>query len=432
MKTTKLFFMAALALLMTACSNDDELTQQPAEQPGNNMITVTAQLAPKSGSAQTRALSDQTTYIKAEWAENEQMKIISDNGHTATATINNVTGGVATISFTIDAAAIGQNCTIVYPATAATTTGVKTYADLFANQDGTLSANLDVRVGAGTISTDDPGTLTVTTQPAAQFSIFSFGFKDLGNATVTATKLIISDASDNVITTVTQTPALGTMYVALPELAVGTYWLNATSTASKPYIRKVKIETATSAGTFYNALVNMATLGDIMCTDGSFYDTQTEADAASKTAVAIIAYIGSETGDASHKHGLAIAISDEMESGTSRKSTNWTNAKGICEGKPTVASATWYMPSVDQWKTMFKANGGNDSDCNGLKSTIVSSTYYNSTHDPSLADGYFWSSTEDSSDNNNAYYLYLYSSGSVNFVSDTKNYANKIRAVLAF
>ena len=103
MKTTKLFFMAALALMTAACSNDDnDLTTQ---QPANNMVTITAKLAPKSGSAQTRALSDQTTYIKAEWAQNEQLKIISANGKEATATVNSVDGsGTATISFTIDAA----------------------------------------------------------------------------------------------------------------------------------------------------------------------------------------------------------------------------------------------------------------------------------------------------------------------------------------
>ena len=51
MKTKKYFFMAALAILMTACSSDDnELTQLPVKAEG---ITITAQLAPKSSSAKT-------------------------------------------------------------------------------------------------------------------------------------------------------------------------------------------------------------------------------------------------------------------------------------------------------------------------------------------------------------------------------------------
>ena len=211
------------------------------------------------------------------------------------------------------------------------------------------------------------------------------------------------------ITTVTQSPGSGTLYVALPALTAGTYWLNATDTDGKPYIRKVKINTATSAGKFYDSVVKMASLGDIMCSDGSFYDKQTEAETDSKTPVAIIAYLGSETGDATYKHGLAIAISDEMDSGTTRKSTNWLNAKNICEGKTAVSDARWYMPSVDQWKTMFKANGGDESNCSGLKNTITSSTYFNTFTDPSLvSETYYWSSTEDNSDNNKAYYFYFY------------------------
>ena len=120
--------MAALALMTAACSNSDNDILTPAEQPANNMVTITAKLAPKSGSAQTRALSDQTTYIKAEWAENETMKIISANGKEATATVNSVDGsGTATISFTIDAAAKGNDCTIIYPASAAVTESAGVY-----------------------------------------------------------------------------------------------------------------------------------------------------------------------------------------------------------------------------------------------------------------------------------------------------------------
>ncbi len=86
MKTTKFFFMAALALMTAACSsNDDELIQQPVEQPANNMITITAKLAPKSSSAQTRAMNESGGNIVVDWAQNEQLQIISANGHTATA-----------------------------------------------------------------------------------------------------------------------------------------------------------------------------------------------------------------------------------------------------------------------------------------------------------------------------------------------------------
>ena len=171
MKTTKLFFMAALALMTAACSNSDNDILTPAEQPANNMVTITAKLAPKSSVSGTRKLTDQSTSIKAEWAATETMKIISANGKEATATVNSVDGsGTATISFTIDAAAVGQNCTIIYPASAAVAESAGVYtAQPMTAQTGTLSNDLDVRIGEGKIS--DATTLDVTTQPEAQFAI---------------------------------------------------------------------------------------------------------------------------------------------------------------------------------------------------------------------------------------------------------------------
>ena len=176
MKTTKLFFMAALALMTAACSNDDNdlTTQQPQKAEG---ITITAQLAPKTIGTTTRAVSDGTDKIVSEWAVNEHVAVlyeVSSTKYVADATITAVDGsGAATITFTVEAGTPNDTpCTLVYPLSAAKDdhTGVKDAAALLAAQDGTLSANLDVRVGAGTIQTSTPG-LTVTTQPAAQFAI---------------------------------------------------------------------------------------------------------------------------------------------------------------------------------------------------------------------------------------------------------------------
>ena len=107
MKTTKLFFMAALALMTAACSNDDNdlTTQQPQKAEG---ITITAQLAPKTSGATTRAVSDGTDKIVAEWAVNEHIAILYTKDATkyaADATITAVDGsGTATITFTVEEA----------------------------------------------------------------------------------------------------------------------------------------------------------------------------------------------------------------------------------------------------------------------------------------------------------------------------------------
>ena len=179
MKTTKLFFMAALALMTAACSNDDNdlTTPQPQKAEG---ITITAQLAPKTDGATTRAVSDGGTKIVVEWAENEHIAILYEVGGTkkvADATITNVTGGVATISFTVDGATTdGTDCTLVYPAklTDGTTTvykddlsGVKDAATLLAAQDGTLSARLPHGQQSNHISHRARPSTTVMALPSA-------------------------------------------------------------------------------------------------------------------------------------------------------------------------------------------------------------------------------------------------------------------------
>ena len=172
MKTTKFFFMAALALTFTACSNDD-FAEQPAEQPSDKMITITAQLAPK-GNAVADNGDDKITVT---WAVDEHLAILytKDGNQMADAEITAVDGsGNATITFSVvDGTPDDTDCTIIYPYSAAKEdkTGLKDNTTLLANQSGRLSAKLDVRVGAGKIQTSTPG-LDVTTQPAAQFAIW--------------------------------------------------------------------------------------------------------------------------------------------------------------------------------------------------------------------------------------------------------------------
>ena len=256
MKTTKLFFMAALALMTAACSNSDNDILTPAEQPANNMVTITAKLAPKSGDAQTRALSDQTTYIKAEWAQNEQLKIISANGYPATANIDAVDGsGTATISFTIDAAAKGNDCTIIYPASAAVTESAGVYtAQPMTAQTGTLSNDLDVRIGKGTITDEATPQLEVTTQPAAQFAIWKLTLaNNAKNLCIMADNITIAGAT------------LGTegkeFTVAVPAVYAKTVTIVANDASNNCYYYS-KANVSLDAGRYYQSSPTMTALDD--------------------------------------------------------------------------------------------------------------------------------------------------------------------------
>ena len=425
--------MAALALTFAACSNDDNDIQSPVEQPAKaEGITITTTLAPKTNGATNRAVSEGTNEIVVEWAVNEHIAILYTKDATpyaADATITAVDGsGTATITFTVEAGTPNDTpCTLVYPYSAAKDdhSGVKDAATLLAAQDGTLSANLDVRVGAGTIQTTTPG-LTVTTQPAAQFAIFKFTLQDLSAAAKSATEFKVSDGSGNVITTVTPGSASGELYVALPVMA-GTYWFNATIN-NKPYIAKATTAAATVAGKYYQTTVKMATIGDVILSDGKF-----AARSSTGTNVAMIAYLGSETGDATYTHGLALALSDVSANKLSWDNTNANNAgKTAAEWcsdwntTKTITGGTWMLPSKDQWNKMINAC----KNVLGTKNNYLDlrNGFNGISGASNLQSAYYWSSTES---NSAEAWDYNFLNGSWSNI-DSKDYYCWVRACLAF
>ena len=159
-------------------------------------------------------------------------------------------------------------------------------------------------------------------------------------------------------------------------------------------------------------------VGQIIGSDGKNYDANATLPDGVK-AVAMIAYVGSETGDDTYKNGLAIALADEADS-------NWSTAKSTCEGKTAITGAKWCLPSQDQWKQMFKANGDNEGSYTGLNTTITTA---GGTTLKELA--FYWSSSE-SSPGVKAYYVNLYNHGTVYWNNDNENYNYQVRACLAF
>ena len=217
--------------------------------------TITAQLAAKLAYGNT---TDGLTTMT--WAVGEHIAIlykVSGTKKVADAAVDGTTGA-ATIQFTVeDGTPDNTPCTLVYPYSAAKDdhTGVKDAATLLAAQDGTLSANLDVRVGAGTIQTTTPG-LTVTTQPKAQFAIFKFTTKNAnGSATIDVNSLTITIGAQNYVIT----PALATseLYVALPAVADEAARFSATGSDSKTYTCS-KASVTFAAGNYYQSTLKMA------------------------------------------------------------------------------------------------------------------------------------------------------------------------------
>ena len=222
--------------------------------------TITAQLAAKLAYTRGDATDDLTTMT---WAVGEHIAIlykVSGTKKVADAEITAVDGttGAATITFKVeDGTPDNTACTLVYPYSAAKDdhTGVKDAATLLAAQDGTLSANLDVRVGAGTIQTTTPG-LTVTTQPAAQFAIFKFTTKNAnGSATIDVKSLTITIGAQNYV--ITPASAKSELYVALPAVSDQAVRFSATDSDSKTYTCS-KASVTFAAGKYYQSTLKMA------------------------------------------------------------------------------------------------------------------------------------------------------------------------------
>jgi hypothetical protein len=300
MKATKIIMMAALALMTAACSNDDNDIQTPAEQPAKAVgIPFTATIS-MGESASTRALAEDNVNNKivATWATGEKVALIYMVGSTPTKTDAEVTkqaDGTATISATLASGATnGSDVTIIYPSTAADGTTGNVKANLLAAQDGTLAtiaANYDVRKGTGKLSisaggaTVNNGTAGTPVSLAAQNAIFKFTIQDLSAADKDASKFFVSDDEGNVITIVTPGSATDELYVALPVMTAGTYWFNATI-GEKPYIAKATTAADTEVGKYYQTTVKMATIGDVILSNGTFAVKGTD------TEQAVIANIG--------------------------------------------------------------------------------------------------------------------------------------------
>ncbi len=178
----------------------------------------------------------------------------------------------------------------------------------------------------------------------------------------------------------------------------------------------VKAEKKAAAG-----IVNPV-VGQIIGSDGNNYDANaTLPDGVTK--VAMIAYV-------SGSNGLALALTDISLYGHTWDNTGTHNegktAPELCSALNTskaVTGGTWKLPSKDEWKQMFSANGGNEGSYTGLNTAIG-----NAGGTALQEYGEYWSSSEDFGD---AWLVYL-SDGNASWDTTGKHYDRNVRACLAF
>ena len=188
-----------------------------------------------------------------------------------------------------------------------------------------------------------------------------------------------------------------------------------TYTGSKKVLG-VKAEKKAAAAGIVNPVV-----GQVIGSDGNNYDANaTLPDGVTK--VAMIAYV-------SGSNGLALALTDEdiMTWDNSAPSNKGKTAPEICSALNTskpVSGGTWKLPSRDEWKQMFSANGGYEGSYTGLNTALG-----NAGGTALMENEEYWSSSE--VDEDYAWLVYL-ADGTASWDTYGKHYTRCVRACLAF
>ena len=382
---------------LAACSSDDNEIQnaQPANPTAPKTYTMTVQATKATGGATTRGLYYGTGgALNVKWNEGEQVEVVQTSGTTSkslgTLKAKASTDGITTLTGELVGLQTGAQLKFYLHGATYDYTGQKGVL-LKSQGANSIEEKYDYAFAATYDYIIDGSNVTVPSgiNLEAQQSIVKFTLVDLWSHPINATSLKIDTKNpiieiDNVDLTgntqsksMTITPTSGTnvIYAAIRNTEPNKnkpndYTLTATTADGKEYTYK-KTDVTFENGKYYEVTVKMSVtewaLGKILGADGNIYNTKAAAEAVGTgNAVAMIAYVGSETDHDSYKHGLAIALSDE-----SGGTMNCYAAKSSCEGKAAVTGAAWLLPSQNQWKAMLKAFGDSDASYTGLNTALA-------------------------------------------------------------
>ena len=416
--------IVAMGMLGTSCNKVESQEMETPETHKDNIVTLTTTVG--FGEADTKALDINYTDKKLTktFAAGEQVVLTyedqdGNNQNTVSQALTDedisADGKSAKLTFTLTNPKADGSITYKYPASMFEDNGhVKT--SYFFAQNGTLTdvATRDYAEYDGSFAgTNLPASATLDNEIAVvAFTLYkSDGTTDITN-TITGMTIEVGGV------TYTITPSgLDKIYVAMwPEGGSEIITITATD-GTKNYTKTLTSKTY-EAGQFYQQGLKMVAAkkldgataedkGKIVGQDGNIYDTKDAAEAAGTQAVAMIAYVG-------NGEGLALALTDEG-------GMTWSTAKSTCEGKTAVSGAVWLLPSQEQWKAMFKANGGNEAKCDGLNAALATAG------DELTKTASYWSSTP--YDGNRAWLVRLVDAI---WSYDDMDYSFRVRACLSF
>ena len=477
--------MAALALMTGACSNDNELTPQQPDKTGGIPFIATIS---GNRSATTRALTEDTENEKivATWTEGEQVALIykvGNNTCNTTATVEDVDEeGTATISATLDAGTEeGTEVTIIYPATAVDPETLEVRSDLLEGPDGTLaniSKNLDLHTGKGNLSIDGIATLQQSVKLDSHLAIFKLTLNKMTDKTQAGSNdfksLVVSYDDPNggyhVAASVNLPGNTNEFYVALEPATLPEYpmlWFEATTSAGKNYINHGTAKAVSLEKKYYHSTVSLATVGDVVGTNGKFYTDKNAAAADDNKTEAIIAYVGGvenyfsrflaiapddvdaqyhnwsgaleAVGTFASRHPITLGNEFNTNAGGNFCYDQVANNSGTASNSHTgVAPKGWRLPSVTDWRYIFQGMcedapsatnpvGIGDGAYYGYAEDLAEAINLASTWD--MENDFYWTSSEYGNSTANAWCYEFNYSGMSKMSKSTGGFA---RAVFAY
>ncbi len=285
MKTMKLFSMAAVALLMAACSNSDDFdVQKPAETAGVYHFEATI-AAPDADATMRTVYTEDGTTINVAWAVGDKIALVH-NGVKDVAEVKAVDGsGNATIEADFTGSPKdNDDITLAYPANAVVSatpydpfpfTPNPDIFDIVKDQDGTLAYiqdNLDLRMGSGKLAVSGSDvSLKGSVSVPSLICIWKLTLQDESSNALSATQLTFIN------NTATQAKAKSTAkseyylcvvpsFIPYPS---GTFSFVAT-VGSDAYIFW-KTGLSLTAGKYYQSTVKMAKPTDLKDISGTEY-----------------------------------------------------------------------------------------------------------------------------------------------------------------
>lgn len=278
MKTFKIFSIAALALMMGACNNEDPvLDNNPAT---GQQIQFSATIAAPGSGATTRTIYTEQTdngTIKVSWKESDEIALIH-SGKKDVVTVKTVnTDGSAIISGTITVGTNGEDVLAYYPAASVELNSDynpvphEAYAQKMFEQDGTLKYiqdNLDKREGAGKLEVSgSKATLSAALSLESQIAICKLTLQDKSEtpAAISANKVTMILQDETPVTlaaTTTLSTYTSTVYLAVPAVS-GVITVIANTASEIPY-EYTNEDVNIVAGKYYQSTLTLSPfVGDL-------------------------------------------------------------------------------------------------------------------------------------------------------------------------